>query len=880
MDLVGREAELAAVTRAVEDARGVLGVVGEAGIGKTGVLSVLAGRARAAGTRVLDARGAEHERDVPFGLVTDALGAALSPGGPMTTATERFRYHRELHELLEQLAHRRPVALVLDDLHWADEATLGLVLHLLRRPPQGPFLLAFALRPGGRADRLLATPGWTCLRLGPLPDDAARELLDGLPNARLRERVLREAAGNPLFLRELARVAGQTDLPATVAAVVQLDMARLDPQARVLLEGAAVAGDPFDPELAAAAAGREPDASVLDGLVAAGLVRATGTGPAFEFRHPLVRRAVYDATAPAWRLEAHERVAAALAGRGAGAAARASHVAPSARPGDEGAIAVLSEAAVDARHTSPDAAAHWYGAALRLLPAGDGRRAELLAPRALALANAGRLEDSRQALLELLDGDPARSDLTIACAQLETTLGRHGQARRRLLDALEGAAPADQAAIAFELAHDAMTHGRSDELRRWSGHAARMAEGVEPVVLAGARVLGELGAIWTNGRPRRVDTPLADLDDRELSRRVGVPLQVARAQLRLGRFVESHATTTRALAICRRTPRDEMLVWLHVVRAWALVLLLDLDAALLEAEEAEESARLQNLPHVLMLGLCKRVQVHHHRGEALEAERAAAECEELVTGLEPSAFTAHLLCNTAEIRAERDPERAIRELQSAAGPHLEATDPSMSSAATLVLVRAAIAAGRLEDADRYAAEAAGRAAELRLPITTLRASRARAEVLLARDDPARAAALAADAAMTADRQPAPLDAAEARLLTGRALAAAGQADEAKAVLQHVVAVTSRGGALRLSGAAARELRRLGSRPSAAARRARPGRLTPRERDIAELVAGGHSNKQVAATLFVSEKTVRNTLTRVYAKLDVRSRTQLVRTLSA
>ena len=461
-------------------------------------------------------------------------------------------------------------------------------------------------------------------------------------------------------------------------------MARLDPQARVLLEGAAVAGDPFDPELAAAAAGLEPDAAVLDGLVAAGLVRATGIGRAFEFRHPLVRRAVYDATPPAWRLEAHERVAAALARRGAGAAARASHVAPSARPGDEVAIAVLSEAAVDARHTSPDAAAHWYGAALRLLPAGDGRRAELLAPRALALANAGRLEDSRQALLELLDEDPARSDLTIACAQLETTLGRHGQARRRLLDALEGAAPADQATIAFELAHDAMTHGRSDELRRWSAHAARMAEGVEPVVLAGARVLGELGAIWTNGRPRRVDTPLADLDDRELSRRVGVPLQVARAQLRLGRFVESHATTTRALAICRRTPRDEMLVWLHVVRAWALVLLLDLDAALLEAEEAEESARLQNLPHVLMLGLCKRVQVHHHRGEALEAERAAAECEELVTGLEPSAFTAHLLCNTAEIRAERDPERAIRELQSAAGPHLEDTDPSMSSAAKLV----------------------------------------------------------------------------------------------------------------------------------------------------------------------------------------------------
>jgi DNA-binding CsgD family transcriptional regulator len=873
VDLVGRDSELAAITRAVEDGCGVVGVVGEAGIGKTRLLAAFAEQARATGLRVLEGRGAEHERDVPFGLVADALGEPV----PAASA-ERFHQHRALREHLEQLARQRPLALVLDDLHWADEATLGLVLHLLRRP--APFLLAVALRPGDRADRLLAAaPGATWLRLGPLPDPAALMLLQGV-DARLRERVLREAAGNPLFLRELARVAGDAELPATVAAVVQRDVARLEPPVRGLLEGAAVAGDPFDPELAAAATGCEPDGGALDALVAAGLVCATGAGRAFAFRHPVVRRAVYDAAPPAWRLEAHERVAAALARRGASASARAYHLAPSARPGDEGAIATLTEAAGDARATAPATAAQWYGTALGLLPAGDDRRAELLAPRALALANAGRLDDSRAALLELLDDDPSRSDLTIACAQVETALGRHGQARRRLLDALEGAAPADQAAIAFELAHDAMTHGRSDELRRWSAHAAFMAEGVEPVVLAGARVLGELGAIWTAGRPPRVEAPLADLDDRALTRRVGVTLQVARAQLRLGRFVDSHATATRALAICRRTPRDELLVWVRVIRSWTLLLLLDLDAALLEAEAAEESARLQDTPHVLMLGLCKRVQVHHHRGEALEAERAAAECEELVRGLEPSAFTAHLLCTTAEMRVAHDPERALRELQAAAGPHLEATDPSMSSAARLVFVRAAIAAGRLEDAERGVADAVGRAAELGLPVPAVRAASARAELLLARGEPARAAALAAGAAASADSVPAPLDALDAQFLAGRALAAAGEAEQAKPVLQQVVGDAGRGGALRLRGLAARELRRLGSRPSAEARRTRPGELTARERDVATLVAAGHSNKQVAAQLYVSEKTVRNTLTRVYAKLEVRSRTQLVAAMSS
>ena len=124
-----------------------------------------------------------------------------------------------------------------------------------------------------------------------------------------------------------------------------------------------------------------------------------------------------------------------------------------------------------------------------------------------------------------------------------------------------------------------------------------------------------------------------------------------------------------------------------------------------------------------------------------------------------------------------------------------------------------------------------------------------------------------------------MDATDARLLAGRALAAAGAVDEAKLVLQRVAADAGRGGALRLRDAAQRELRRLGTRVSAEGRRAAGGRLSEREQRIAELVAQGHSNKQVAGAVFLSEKTVQNTLTRVYAKLGVRSRTQLTRELS-
>jgi hypothetical protein len=368
----------------------------------------------------LEGRGAEHERDVPFGVVVDALddhvatlapqrlatlgadlGAVLPAAAGATTPTaagaaERFRHHRALRALLELLGRERPVLLSLDDLHWADDASIELVLHLLRRPPRGPVLLVFALRPADPALRLLeaarGAPGWQQLELEPLDHAAALELLRGVDDVALRERLVGEAAGNPLFLHELGVAAGRLDgqLPLTVLAAVALEVATLAPPARALIEGAAVAGERFDPELAAAAAGTEPDSSV-DELVAADLVRPTGDGREFAFRHPLVRRAIYDAAPPAWRLAAHERVAAALARRGARVSVRAYHVARFARPGDEAAIALLSEAGAAAAATAPATAARWYAAGLRLISDGDvEKRAALLGGMAAALVRPAR----------------------------------------------------------------------------------------------------------------------------------------------------------------------------------------------------------------------------------------------------------------------------------------------------------------------------------------------------------------------------------------------------------------------------------------------------------------------------------------------------------
>ena len=160
-----------------------------------------------------------------------------------------------------------------------------------------------------------------------------------------------------------------------------------------VLEGAAVAGDPFEPELAAAAAETSEASAMeaIDELLELDLVRETDVPRRFRFRHPLVRRAVYEATPGGWRLGAHERCAEALAARGATAAARAHHVERSAREGDLDAVAVLREAGEGAVRLAPASAARWFADALRLLPqtAPAHERVELLLARAGALTAAG-----------------------------------------------------------------------------------------------------------------------------------------------------------------------------------------------------------------------------------------------------------------------------------------------------------------------------------------------------------------------------------------------------------------------------------------------------------------------------------------------------------
>ena len=186
--LVGRAVELAAIDRALDelgDGRTApLVIEGEPGIGKTRLLAELASRADARGCTVLGGSASELEQDLPFWVFVDALDeylagvdpqlvaslpvevrselahvmpslADFASDGPPVVQDERYRTHRAVRELLERLAVRGTLVLVLDDVHWADAASVELLTALLRSPPDAAVLVVLAARPRQRPERLV-----------------------------------------------------------------------------------------------------------------------------------------------------------------------------------------------------------------------------------------------------------------------------------------------------------------------------------------------------------------------------------------------------------------------------------------------------------------------------------------------------------------------------------------------------------------------------------------------------------------------------------------------------------------------------------------------------------------------------------------------------
>ncbi|WP_433265000.1 ATP-binding protein [Actinosynnema sp. CS-041913] len=333
--LVGRERELARLLTRVDDlaeGRGAALVVeGEPGIGKTALVRAVCEAAAARGFRVCKGAGDELGRSLPLLPLLDALSTARSDPGANATA-------ERLLARVDDLCAIGPVVLVVDDLHWADAASVAVWKRLARLVPQLPLLLIGILRPLPRRDDLSALRhGVERLTVPELPDAAVSELVGvlagGTPDEALAT-LAADAGGNPLYLVELveALVRGnaievdatgtarltETDLPASLSAAIADRIGFLSDDVRRVLVAAALLGVGFPvADLAAVLGRRVVDLlPALQDATVAGVLEDRPAG--LCFRHPLVRAALYDEVPESARSAWHGEAARALAESGAG----------------------------------------------------------------------------------------------------------------------------------------------------------------------------------------------------------------------------------------------------------------------------------------------------------------------------------------------------------------------------------------------------------------------------------------------------------------------------------------------------------------------------------------------------------------------------------
>ena len=946
--LVGRRHELASLEAALDRLRSPgarwLALNGEPGTGKTRLLMELAARARERDQLVLVGRGSELERELPFGIWVAALDdhvAALgsdrvealvgdraaelarvlpSAAGSRDVALgglqdERFRAHRAVRSLLVGLAARTPVVLVLDDVHWADEASLELIVHLLRRPAPARILTALAFREGQVPASLLAAleaatreASLSELHLTPLSPGEADVLMGGQVPPAVRAEVYRQSGGNPFYVQELARVSQRptqrplddetaVGVPASVSAALGQEIEALGDLARCLAWGAAVAGDPAELDLATAAAGLSEDQGLaaLGELVERDVLRATGVARRYAFRHPLVRRAVYEAAGEAWRLGAHARAAAALAQRPSAIAARAHHIERSARAGDEAAAAILEQAAHQAAARAPAVAARWLSAALRLLPEGNAeRRLSLLVPLATALAASGRLEEALGTLLRTLEQIPPelaelRVRLVAACASCENALGRHDAAHARLLHALAefpDDGTAGGAALQVELAADALYDNDFGAMRQWGRRASETAEALgDPGLLAVAQALMCFAEYALGGagqaEPSRVASAagLDALPDELLAARLDLPYYLGFAEYFCERYEDAARHLRRGIALARAVGQGQFVVPMMVGLAQALERLGRLREALNTAEAAVEASRLTGNPQAVGFALVAEAWTAAELGDVDRARSSADEAVALLESLDQSVFTRATQAHVGVIWLEiGEPDRCIEQLRAAGLPDLPLIEPGRRGWLYTVLARAELEGGDRAAAAKWLARGEETVRGLHLPLADAWVLHARALLTLADGDAAKAAALALRAAERAEAVHAPVPAARCRTLAGVALAQAGDSEQAVRLLTAAQRALAACEANRHRDEAALHLRRLGQRVSARQRRFAQGpglgALSGRELEIADRVALGSTNRQIAEELFLSQKTVVGHLTSVFAKLGVSSRAEV------
>jgi ATP/maltotriose-dependent transcriptional regulator MalT len=902
---------LTALVGSVAATGGAGQIVGEAGIGKTSLLSQVAREAAADGlARVIWLHGLESEAVLPFAVAADLLIPLVDKFGELP-ATQRQALEVALAldtgpapsrlaacsgalGVLAAAGDEQPLVVLIDDLQWVDPESARLLVFAARRLASERVVMLFASRiePGVP----LVAPDLPTLQLPGLSAADCQELVDRrqlhVPSVVLHS-VVQATGGNPLALLEtLSRdgssaadgSGGGLEHRVTVGGSARhawnCVLRRLPEATRQALFVVAISRSAGMVELAQSLAAVSLSLSDLEPAENTDLVRLDASG--IELRHPLLRRVLVDGTPMAFRLEVYR----ALAQLGP-PELRVWYLSQTVNGPDDEVADQLDAAARDVRGRSG------YSAALRLsrraaeLTADPRQRAERLLEAATDAQLAG---DSPSAALWSGQALQLRDDpsFTVAASLIRgralSWLGQPAQSFEALVQAARRTVVRDPSSAAELYAEAVAPAMMTGDLHR-AQEAVQHSESVRP--------------------PRAAPSFRAQV--------LAAEVEVLRGAVAAGR-ARLAAAELRLPEVDPVTSQESM-VHLAFGRCWTE----DFEAARSLIDAALDFARQRGAPCVLSLALAARSELDHWAGRWAGAVADAVESLQWAQELDQAGMIGNSLVRLARLdaaRGDRDQAEArVEQCRRQLGPHgidglrvheaavlglaalghgeVEAAIEHLESAWTSAqahglvnpnvaaflpdLVEAHVHGGNRDRALELLGVLEGLARTTRLAYPTATAARCRG--LLAQDVGDAADAFAAAHAAHATR-PMPFELARTVLCEGEMLRRERHPAAARSVLRQALASFEVLGARRWAQRAAVELSAAGARTTdTRATAAGLALLTPQEVQIARMVADGRSNAEAAAALFVSGKTIEAHLTRVYRKLAVRSRTDLARVLA-
>jgi DNA-binding CsgD family transcriptional regulator len=937
--ILDRDAELTAVAAAVSAAAGGRGslvlVDGPGGIGRSTVLRAACADAVAGGMRLLSARGLSLEQGFSFGVVRqlfEPVRAAACPGewhalldGEARRAVQVFEGadggpHATLHGLYwlaANLAARQPLAIAVDDVHWADEPSLSWLSHLAARVDRLPVLLLLGARSGpGQPEvigELRGYPACRRLELRPLGREASSALVRGTLGEQTDQELERAAyaatGGNPFLLGELLRALRAHDGgvpdeetvlslgPPLVADAAVRRIGPLGTGAVALARAIAVLGQPAPLRYAAALAGVDlTEAALLtDQLRAANVL---GAGSLLEFRYPIVRNAIYDSIPPGARAIAHAGAAELLEGDGTETELVALHLVRSEPAADPHAVTVLRAAAAAASSRGAPGAAAGYLRRALAEPPPAAVRGELLLELGLALA------DDRD--------EGAVTVLQEAVAQVGQA-GQSCQAKAALLSA---------GALGIWGHHESAAEIALDGLAV-PGTDPPVRERLEAELFANSWIrVATARPAWERIGPRLAarDSEPRDSEPRDSEPRDGEPRDSERRDSEPDWCVYDALAATIAARGSREAmeclapalergmtgiKRDSLaavmtvlvLIWNdELERARAVSDMVLADAVTRGSLSLTANVRCLRSLILRRLGRLQEAAADGQAGfdfrlktspplavawsgafliEALTALGQLAEAEDVVAAVQdrrpPDGWIHSILFAQARgaLRvAQLRYAEGLADLRGAA-EGWQALGVSSPAAAywRVPAVIACAALSRPQEAARLAAEQLELARAVGSPVTQGVSLRA-------------AAPFAPDPERTLGEAISLLEQADGRYEQGLALAdlgahrrREGRRAAAREPLRRALDYAERTGAEQLRGYARAELLAVGARPRRAALTG-PEALTAAESQVAALAAAGRSNRQIAQQLFITRATVETHLRHAFHKLGITSRADL------